>query len=144
MNMATTRPSTGVTRSNLKSRGASSASTPREATSFAAAPRAAVATPVPSALRDASEIVVGVVLMLSVLAALLALTLYTRDSMMVGKALTDQGSPTGTMVCKDGRIARGDDSLRDRIVEDGVFVCTDWRTQQAIELEESQRGGRKY
>ncbi|MBO9686910.1 hypothetical protein [Roseateles chitosanitabidus] len=144
MNMATTRPSTGVNRSNLQSRGASSAQASREAASFAAAPRAAAAAPVPSALRDASEIVVGVVLMLSVLAALLALTLYTRDSMMVGKALSEQGSPTGSLVCKDGRIARGDDSLRDRIVEDGYFVCTDWRTQQAIELEEAQRGGRKY
>ena len=33
----------------------------------------------------------------------------------------------------DGRIARGDGSIPDIVWEDGVFVCTDWRTQQALE-----------
>jgi hypothetical protein len=141
MNMATTRPSPGYHRaparsgSNPPSRG--------EGASFAAAPRAQTAPP-PSALRDASDIMVGVALMLGVLFALLMLTLYTRDSMAVGKALQEQGQARGTLVCKDGKIARGDGSLPDRIVEDGVFVCTDWRTLQAIEQEEAERGMRKY
>jgi len=100
----------------------------------------------PSVLRDVSDIVVGVALMLGVLFALLMLTLYTRDSMVIGKALQDQGQgqSRGTLICKDGKVARGDGSLPDRIVEDGVFVCTDWRTLQAIEQEEADRGIRKY
>jgi len=134
MNMATTRPSPGYSRAPQRA---------GDGASFAAAPRAQSAPP-PSPLRDVSEIMVGVVLMLGVLAALLVLALYTRDSMAVGKALQEQGQARGTMVCKDGRIARGDGSIPDRITEDGVFVCTDWRTLQAIEQEEAERGMRKY
>jgi hypothetical protein len=142
MNMATTRPS--PYRANARP-GSTSASRDDGGRSFAAAPRAQVAPPSPpSALRDVSDIVVGVALMLGVLFALLMLTLYTRDSMVVGKALQEQGQARGTMICKDGKVARGDGSLPDRIVEDGVFVCTDWRTLQAIEQEESERGMRKY
>ncbi|OWQ90257.1 hypothetical protein CDN99_12850 [Roseateles aquatilis] len=145
MNMATTRSSSGVSRANLKPRGTAPAASARQDASFAAAPRMAAATPAPSALRDVSDIIVGVALILGVLAALLLLTLYTRDSMLIGKSLNEQSqNKTATMVCKDGRVSRGDDSLRDRIVEDGVFVCTDWRTLQAIQQEESERGMRKY
>ena len=152
MNMATTRPSPGLSRANTRSGSASTSRSPSSASrddgrSFAAAPRAQAATPaLPSALRDVSDIVVGVALMLGVLFALLMLTLYTRDSMVIGKALQDQGQgqARGTLICKDGKVARGNGSLPDRIVEDGVFVCTDWRTLQAIEQEESERGMRKY
>ncbi len=149
MNMATTRPSPGLSRANARS-GPSTSRSPSSASrddgrSFAAAPRAQGAQPAPpSALRDVSDIVVGVALMLGVLFALLMLTLYTRDSMVIGKALQDQGQARGTLICKDGKVARGDGSLPDRIVEDGVFVCTDWRTLQAIEQEEADRGMRKY
>ncbi|WP_431265115.1 hypothetical protein ACQ859_06700 [Roseateles chitinivorans] len=150
MNMATTRPSPGLSRANTRSGSTSTSRSPSSASrddgrSFAAAPRAQAAAPTPpSALRDVSDIVVGVALMLGVLFALLMLTLYTRDSMVVGKALQDQGTARGTLICKDGKVARGDGSLPDRIVEDGVFVCTDWRTLQAIEQEEADRGMRKY
>lgn len=151
MNMATTRPSPGLSRANTRSSSSTSRS-PSSASrddgrSFAAAPRAQVTPPAPpSVLRDVSDIVVGVALMLGVLFALLMLTLYTRDSMVIGKALQDQGQgqSRGTLICKDGKVARGDGSLPDRIVEDGVFVCTDWRTLQAIEQEEADRGIRKY
>ncbi len=142
MNMATTRSSPGYQRAPQRAGSSSSSSPSRDGASFAAAPRAQSAPPSP--LRDASEIMVGVVLMLGVLAALLVLALYTRDSMAIGKALQEQGQARGTMVCKDGRIARGDGSIPDRITEDGVFVCTDWRTLQAIEQEEAERGMRKY
>jgi len=141
MNMATPRPSPGYHRA--PSRSGSTPPSRGEGASFAAAPRAQTAAP-PSALRDVSDIMVGVALMLGVLFALLMLALYTRDSMAVGKALQEQGQARGTLVCKDGKIARGDGSLPDRIVEDGVFVCTDWRTLQAIEQEEAERGMRKY
>ncbi len=141
MNMATTRPSPGYQRA--PSRSGSNPPSRDAGASFAAAPRAQTAAP-PSALRDVSDIMVGVALMLGVLFALLMLALYTRDSMAVGKALQEQGQARGTLVCKDGKIARGDGSLPDRIVEDGVFVCTDWRTLQAIEQEEAERGMRKY
>lgn len=145
MNMATTRPTPGINRAQMRSGSSSSSrAAPRdEEKSFAAAPRAQTAPP-PSALKDVSDIMVGVALMLGVLFALLMLTLYTRDSMAVGKALSDQGQNRSSLICKDGKIARGDGSLPDRIMEDGVFVCTDWRTLQAVEQEESERGMRKY
>lgn len=148
--MATTRTSSSYQRapqrsSSSSSYSSSSASRPRDdGASFAAAPRAQAAQTPPSALRDVSDITVGVALMLGVLFALLLLGLYTRDSMAVGEALQEQGKARGALVCKDGKIARGDGSLPDRIVEDGVFVCTDWRTLQAIEQEEADRGIRKY
>ncbi|WP_423595343.1 hypothetical protein [Roseateles sp. MS654] len=146
--MATTRSSPGIHRAPARSGPASgsaqaSASARDDGPSFAAAPRAPGAAP-PSPLREASDIMVGVALMLGVLFALLMLGLYARDSMAVGKALQEQSQARSTMVCKDGKIARGDGSLPDRIVEDGVFVCTDWRTLQAIEQEEAERGMRRY
>jgi hypothetical protein len=148
MNMATTRPSPGFHRAPSRS-GSSGTARPSSSSrgdgaSFAAAPRAQAVAPQASALRDVSDVMVGVALILGVLFALLVLALYTRDSMAVGKALTEQGQARGALVCKDGRIARGDGSLPDRIIEDGVFVCTDWRTLQAIEQEEAERGMRKY
>lgn len=144
MSMATTRPSPGYQRTASRSRATpTSRSAPPAAASFAAAPRVTVAAPA-SPLKDISDVLLGSSLLVGVAVGLMLLGLYTRDSMAVGKALSEQGSATSSMVCKEGRIARGDGSLPDRVFEDGIFVCTDWRTQQALEMEASQRwGGRR-
>jgi hypothetical protein len=126
----------------LRARGPSSAAA--DAGSFAASQRFTPTAPPPSALRDVMDIVIGVVVLLGMLLALACLAHYTRDSMAVGRALTDEANTKSSLVCKDGRIARGDGSLPDLVLEDGVFVCTDWRTQQALELEQSQKGWKRY
>jgi len=116
-----------------------------EAVSFAAGQRfsPAQAAP-PSAMRDVMDIVGGVVLVMGLLIGLACLTLFTRDSMAVGKALSDQSTGQSSMICKDGRMAHGDGSIPDYVFEDGVFICTDWRTQQALELEAAQKYTRRY
>ncbi len=144
MNMATTRASTRPTpysRSSVRS-------TPQagtvEAVSFASSQRfSATTVQPPSAMRDIMDIVGGVTLVMGLLIGLATLALFTRDSMAVGKALSDQSSAQSSMICKDGRMAHGDGSLPDIVFEDGVFVCTDWRTLQAIETEEQARGIRR-
>jgi len=95
-------------------------------------------------MRDVMDIVGGVVLVMGLLIGLACLTLFTRDSMAVGKALSDQSTGQSSMICKDGRMAHGDGSIPDYVFEDGVFICTDWRTQQALELEAAQKYTRRY
>lgn len=145
MNMATTRSSPGYQRNASRPRPSSTPrSTTPAASSFASAPRAAVVPPA-SPLKDVSDIVLGASVLVGLIFGLFLFGLYTRDSVALGQALTEQSKERTSMVCKDGRIARGDGSLPDRVFEDGVFICTDWRTQQALELEQSQRfGGSRY
>ncbi len=141
-NRAPTRPSPGYSRSPTRSAPAAGTV---EAVSFASGQRFSPTTvKPPSAMRDVMDIVGGVVLLMGLLIGLASLALFTRDSMAVGKALSEQSSAQSSMICKDGRMAHGDGSLPDIVFEDGVFVCTDWRTQQALELEAAQKYNRRY
>lgn len=135
--MASPRPSPGLNRSSLKPRSTAPVVTPAPAASLRAP------LPRPSPWRESAEITVAVVLILGLLIVGLSLVHFTRDSMAVGRELAEQGSGRGSMICKDGRIARGDGSLHDLVFADGVFVCTDWRTLQAVEQEEAQKGVRR-
>lgn len=94
--------------------------------------------PAPSLLKDSLQVIGGVAATLAAIAALLGILHLIRDSVAVGKHLAEAKSQRSILVCQDGRIVRGDGSLRDIIMEDGYFVCTDWRTLQRIELEESK------
>lgn len=141
-NRASTRSSPGYSRSPTRSTPAAGTV---EAVSFASGQRFSPTTvKPPSAMRDVMDIVGGVVLLMGLLIGLASLALFTRDSMAVGKALSEQSSAQSSMICKDGRMAHGDGSLPDIVFEDGVFVCTDWRTQQALELEAAQKYNRRY
>lgn len=137
--MASPRPSPGLSRATLKPRAAVPGAAPAPAASL----RARAPLPRPSPWRESAEITVAVVLILGLLIAGLGLVHFTRDSMAVGRALAEQGNARGSMICKEGRIARGDGSLHDLVFADGVFVCTDWRTLQAVEQEEAQKGIRR-
>ncbi|WP_058933875.1 hypothetical protein [Roseateles depolymerans] len=141
-NRASTRSSPGYSRSPTRSTPAAGTV---EAVSFASGQRFSPTTvKPPSAMRDVMDIVGGVVLLMGLLIGLASLALFTRDSMAVGKALSEQSSAQSSMICKDGRMAHGDGSLPDIVFEDGVFICTDWRTQQALELEAAQKYNRRY
>jgi len=70
---------------------------------------------------------------------LLTTAFLMRDSMAVGSYLAQAKAARSTLVCQDGRMTHGDGSLHDMIFADSYFVCTDWRTLQAIELEEKPR-----
>jgi hypothetical protein len=73
------------------------------------------------------------------LALLLLLAYLTRDSIAIGKHLAAARNERTTLVCQNGRMTHGDGSLYDRVFEKSYFVCTDWRTLQAIELNEKPR-----
>lgn len=128
--------SAGISRAALKS-GSPRPSARREEP----APRAALPVVVvqpPSALGEFLQIVGGVAIVVGGLAVLLTALHLIRDSMSVGKHLAEARNQRSTLVCKDGRMVRGDGSLRDILLEDAYFVCTDWRTLQSVEIEESK------
>ncbi|MDN3921200.1 hypothetical protein [Roseateles violae] len=68
-----------------------------------------------------------------------ALVLLVRDSMAVGAHLAEAKNERTTLVCQNGRMTHGDGSLYDRLFARSYFVCTEWRTLQAIELMEKPR-----
>jgi len=94
--------------------------------------------PPPSPMRDALQVIGGVAVMLLIIVALLGTLHLIRDSMAVGKYLAEAKSQRSSLICQDGRMVRGDGSLRDILTADAYFVCTNWRTLQSIELEESK------
>lgn len=51
-----------------------------------------------------------------------------RDSMIVSGSVDGGTAIDATMVCVDGTVRYADFSLIDRIVGNGVFACTDWKT----------------
>lgn len=77
--------------------------------------------------------------LLAGLLALLSMVYVTRDSMAVGSHLAKAKAERSTLVCQNGRMTHGDDSLHDMIFADSYFVCTDWRTLQAIEMDVKPR-----
>ncbi|SEL73469.1 hypothetical protein SAMN05216359_11541 [Roseateles sp. YR242] len=147
MNMAYTRssPSYSSAARTPARGGASAAAGTVEAVSFAAGQRFSPNTPQPpSVMRDVMDIAGGVTLLFGLVVGMICLGFFTRDSMAVGKALSEQSTGQSSMVCKDGRMAHGDGSIPDFVFEDGVFICTDWRTQQALELEAAQKYTKRY
>ena len=67
---------------------------------------------------------------------LFATGLMMHDSMAAGAALAEAKKEHTTLVCQAGHMAHGDGSLHDLVFESAYFVCTDWKTLQAIELEQ--------
>jgi hypothetical protein len=68
--------------------------------------------------------------------ALYALAFLMHDSMAAGSALAEAKKERSTLVCQSGRMSHGDGSLHDLVFADSYFVCTDWKTLQAIEMDE--------
>lgn len=129
MNTARNRSSTGMNRANLRSAPTQVAPLP--------APAAPVAAP--SALGEGLQILGGIGAMLVGLLLLLLVIYQTSDSMAVGKHLAEAKAQRSALICQDGRMVHGDGSLRDRLVEDAFFVCTDWRTLQSVEQDQPGR-----
>lgn len=132
------RPS-GINRASLKSasphaapKAAAVVPTPAPAVMVRAAPPA-------SAFGEFLQIVGAVALLLGGLALLLLGVQLMSDSISVGKHLAEAKARRGVLVCQDGRMVHGDGSLRDLILADAYFSCTDWRTLQSIEIEESSK-----
>ncbi len=73
------------------------------------------------------------------LIALLVAVYLVRDSMAVGAHLAEAKNERTTLICQNGRMSHGDGSLHDLVFAKSYFVCTDWRTLQAIELQEKPR-----
>lgn len=73
-------------------------------------------------VRDASTLLVLVVL---------ALVIYVgmRDSLMLANLLQQVSTEDTVMVCKDGKVQYADNSIADRLLDRGHFVCTEWKVQ---------------
>lgn len=133
MPTANDRSRNGINRTNLKS------SPSRAAPVAAPAPAVRVhqAPPI-SAFAEFLQVFGALSLLLLVLVVLLMGLQTIRDSVSVGNHLAEAKAQRGVLVCQDGRMVRGDGSLRDLILADAYFSCTDWRTLQSIELEEQK------
>jgi hypothetical protein len=127
------RPRSGINRSNLKS------APPRAAPAPAPAPAVLVRqAPPTSAFGEFLQIFGAISLLLLGLVVLLMGLQAISDSVSVSKHVAEAKARRGVLVCQDGRMVRGDGSLRDMILADAYFSCTDWRTLQSIELEEQK------
>lgn len=62
-----------------------------------------------------------------------------RDNLAAASHLADAKAQRSTLICQAGHMARGDGSLHDRVFEKAYFVCTDWRTLQAVDEAAPQR-----
>lgn len=80
------------------------------------------AAPWRKAVRDASALLVLVVV---------ALVIYVgmRDSLMLANLLQQVSTEDTVMVCKDGKVQYADNSIADRLLDRGRFVCTEWKVQ---------------
>ena len=70
------------------------------------------------------------------LIAVYAMGWLMHDSMATGNALAEARKERSTLVCQAGHMSHGDGSLHDKVFGESYFVCTDWKTLQAIEMEE--------
>ncbi|MDC6165977.1 hypothetical protein [Paucibacter sp. XJ19-41] len=130
-------PRSGINRANLRSAPPRAAPKPvAEIVAPVAPPRPAAPT---SAFGEFLQIVGAAALLLGGLALLLMGIQAMSDSVTVGKHLAEAKAQRGVLVCQDGRMVRGDGSLRDLILADAYFSCTDWRTLQSIEIEEKSK-----
>ncbi|MCX2861464.1 hypothetical protein OOZ63_06385 [Paucibacter sp. PLA-PC-4] len=132
-------PRSGINRANLRNAPPRAARKPvAEAVAPAVLPRPVAVAPT-SAFGEFLQIVGAAALLLGGLALLLMGVQMMSDSVTVGKHLAEAKAQRGVLVCQDGRMVRGDGSLRDMILADAYFSCTDWRTLQSIELEEKSK-----
>jgi hypothetical protein len=125
------RPRSGINRSNLKSAPPRAAPAPAPAVLVRQAPPT-------SAFGEFLQIFGAISLLLLGLVVLLMGLQAISDSVSVSKHVAEAKARRGVLVCQDGRMVRGDGSLRDLITADAYFSCTDWRTLQSIELEEQK------
>jgi hypothetical protein len=129
---ANNRPRSGLNRSNLKS------APPRAEPDPAPAPVVLVRQAPSSAFGEFLQIFGAISLLLLGLGVLLMGLQAISDNVSVSKHLAEAKARRGVLVCQDGRMVHGDGSLRDLIMADAYFSCTDWRTLQSIELEEKK------
>lgn len=78
-------------------------------------------------------VLVGIALPPAMWAAMWTLTLI-GDSTRVNMEVMASRQQGGVMVCHDGRIRHDDEGLIARWLEDGQFVCTDWRLRETPSL----------
>lgn len=142
MSNASRRPSSpgtsGISRANLRSSNSARPGAPAAAPAPRPQPVAVIPT-APSLWRESMEVVVSVCAVLAGLIVMISVGYVASDSAAVGRNLAESKNQRGSLICQDGHMVHGNGSLRDRIIEDSHFVCTDWRTLQSIEQEEAQQ-----
>lgn len=67
--------------------------------------------------------------LLLLLVVALAIYVGMRDSLMLANLLQQVSTEDTVMVCKDGKVHYPDNSIADRLLNRGRFVCTEWKVQ---------------
>lgn len=67
--------------------------------------------------------------LLLLLVVALAIYVGMRDSLMLANLLQQVSTEDTVMVCKDGKVHYADNSIADRLLNRGRFVCTEWKVQ---------------
>lgn len=86
---------------------------------------------------DALHIALGVLLGVPLLVALLLALRLMGDGMSAASHLSEAKALRSALICQNGEVVRGDGTLRDLMLADPVFVCTEWRTLQSLEADEA-------
>lgn len=84
-----------------------------------------VASPLQQKMREWCSLAATVV-------ALLTVYVLLRDSMTLANLLQQVTTEETVMICKDGRMVYPDYSILDRLMNNGRFLCTEWRVQRGF------------
>lgn len=93
----------------------------------------------PPLLQQFAQAVVQVAAVMAGLVALIAGVWLMSDNVAAQTHLAGLRAERTSLVCQDGRMQRGNGSLRDRLFEDAHFVCTDWKTLDAVDAANPRR-----
>lgn len=70
--------------------------------------------------------------MVATVIALLTVYVLMRDSMTLANLLQQVTTEETVMICKDGKMVYPDYSILDRLMNNGRFLCTEWRVQRGF------------
>lgn len=104
-----------------------------------AQPQPIASTAEPSLLRQFAEAFVQMSAVMAGLIALIGGVWLMSDNVAAQTHLAKVRAERTSLVCQDGRMQRGNGSLRDRLFEDAHFVCTDWKTLDAVDAANPRR-----
>ncbi len=74
----------------------------------------------------------GVAVMSGTAVTLLVVFVLMRDSMALANVLQQVTTEETVMVCKEGKMVYPDYSVLDRLMNNGRFLCTEWKVQRGF------------
>jgi hypothetical protein len=74
----------------------------------------------------------GFAVMSGTAVTLLVVFVLMRDSMALANLLQQVTTEETVMVCKEGKMVYPDYSILDRLMNNGRFLCTEWKVQRGF------------